>query len=142
MFRDGRGQALCCYSNGCNRLLVTGRYFTSGKLFNSKLRDLELAMSSLSYISNPLDVGEVEILKQRASDIQRYRLSSQQCVNLSNFSILRLNQFEQSKMTAPVSLGRSGVSRLTKNTGGEDTISCFKCNIMTSNYQVSCLSRH
>ena len=35
------------------------------------VRDLELALASLSYISSPLGVGEVEVLKQRATDIQR-----------------------------------------------------------------------
>ena len=39
------------------------------------IRDLELALASLSYISSPLDVGEAEILRQRATDIQRYRQS-------------------------------------------------------------------
>ena len=38
---------------------------------DNNIRDLELALASLSYISSPLDVGEVEILKQRATDIQR-----------------------------------------------------------------------
>ena len=55
-------------------------------------------------------------------------------------TLIRLNQFEQSKMTAPPSLGRSGVSRITQNKEGEDAISCYKCNIMTSNYQVPYLS--
>ena len=36
-------------------------------------RDLKLALASLSYISSPLNVGEAEILKQKATDIQRCR---------------------------------------------------------------------
>ena len=72
------------------------------------------------------------------------------CIIISS---LRLNQFEQSKMSATASLGRSGVSKMSQNTelsrefaphqntgGGEDTITCFKCNIMTSNYQVTPIS--
>ena len=111
------------------------------------IRDLELALASLSYISSPLDVGEVEILKQRATNIQRCGDTHLSCIIISS---LRLNQFEQSKMSATASLGRSGVSKMSQNTelsrefaphqntgGGEDTITCFKCNIMTSNYQVT-----
>ena len=93
MVRDGHGKVECCYSNGCNS-------------------DLSTATRSLQYLDRPMNSVEIDLIQQKAENIQRLR------------------ELEQDR-TKQI-LGRSG---LTGGGGGEESleISCFTCNLMEAN---------
>ena len=54
MVRDGQGRVECCYSNGCNS-------------------DLTTATQSLHYLDRPMDSLEIDLIQQKAENIQRLR---------------------------------------------------------------------
>ena len=95
MVRDGHGKVECCYSNGCNS-------------------DLSTATRSLQYLDRPMNSVEIDLIQQKAENIQRLR------------------ELEQDR-TKQI-LGRSGLT----GGGGEESleISCFTCNLMEAvNYR-------
>ena len=103
MVRDGQGKVECCYSNGCNS-------------------DLTTATRSLQYLDRPMNSVEINLIQQKAENIQRLR------------------ELEEAR-TKQI-LGRTGLG-LTEETGGgegggEREISCFTCNMMDNNNYHSC----
>ena len=54
MVRDGQGKVECCYSNGCNS-------------------DLTTATRSLQYLDRPMNSVEINLIQQKAENIQRLR---------------------------------------------------------------------
>ena len=103
MVRDGDGKVECCYSNGCNS-------------------DLTTATQSLQYLDRPMNSVEIDLIQQKAENIQRLR------------------ELEEAR-TKQI-LGRSGLA-LTEEAGagkgvGEREISCFTCNMMDNNNYRSC----
>ena len=99
MVRDGQGKVECCYSNGCNS-------------------DLTTATRSLQYLDRPMNSVEINLIQQKAENIQRLR------------------ELEETR-TRQI-LGRSGLALTEEVGGGEREISCFTCNMMDNNNYRSC----
>ena len=104
MVRDGQGKVECCYSNGCNS-------------------DLTTATRSLQYLDRPMNSAEINLIQQKAENIQRLR------------------ELEEAR-TKQI-LGRSGLALTEGEAGGgeggaEREISCFTCNMMDNNNYRPC----
>ena len=93
--RDGQGQVKCCYSNGCNS-------------------DMESVSRSLQYLDRPMNSAEIDLIQQKAENIQRLR---------------ELEQDRNKEILGRTSLGQADQQ-------GASQITCFTCNLMDSqNYQ-------